>query len=1099
MAKKLKGITIEIGGDTTKLGQALEDVNKKTSDLTGELKGVNALLKMDPKNITLLTQKQDILNGAIGETKKKLETLKNAQDQVQKQFESGEIGADQYRDFQREIIATESKLSSLQSELKDTDEKVEKLGKKAKKSGKNAKDGSEGFTVMKGAVADLASNAIQNAIGAIGDFIGSLFDLTEATEEYRAMQSKIEGSANSFGYSMDFANGKYQEFYKYLGDDQMATNAITNLMGLGTSTESLTSLAEGAIGVWASYGDSIPIEALTESINETIRVGKVTGGFADTINWAKTSNDGLKEALSGNKNALNAFNSALKNGESAEDAFNAGLEKITDTQERADVVAKFLNNTYGESKKAYDETASSILRANEAELKLKETQAQIGETLAPVNTKFTEFKAQALEALAPVIENICDKLSELMGWLQNHPGVLGAIVGAVSGLAIAFGVLTTAVIAQTVAQWAQNTAWLASPITWIIVGIVGAVGLLVGAFVALWNKSDAFRAFFVNMWDNIKNVVGAVGDWFKNTWSSVLEWFKNAVAKIKDFFANAWTGIKNVFSGTIIGTYFSAIWNTIKGIFAVVKNVLSGNWSEAWNAIKSIVGGWTNYFGTIWNAIKNVFASVGSWFSSKFTEAKNKIFNAFNGIKEKFLSIGKNIVEGIWSGISNGYTWIKNKINEWVGNVVDFCKSILGIKSPSRLFRDEVGRMIPLGMAQGIDDTKDQVTNSINELVTDTRTEVLKVTDEMNAKLLDSEKKYQEASERLKDSKKDSDKKYLETLKKTAEEERKIYDAQIKDFENVKKKMGEAIKDLSDNTLKSLEDIEKTQEKFADKLKNWGSLTSTIKYTVDGEDVEIIGLADIEAHTRYLQEYYDLLVAVKERGNVPSEFMTILQDMGIEEGRTFAETLLGVDDETFNDYIEDWKVKQETADKLSKLMYEDKVDELIDVSQEKFDDLTSKFLLIGESAGKKFEDGFLPQILATVNEAITHISRAFASAKVIDSATVITSKVESVPKMAKGGVLEKGQVGFLEGDGAEAVVPLEKNTGWLNSIADKLNNRMSNNPTESDGALLSKLDKIYDRLDRLQVVLDSDTLVGGIIDRVDSKFTERELLAERGV
>lgn len=266
MGKGIKGITVEIGGDTTKLGQALEDVNQKTRNLTGELKGVNSLLKLDPNNVTLLAQKQDILNGAIGETKKKLETLKGAQAQVQKQFESGDIGADQYRDFQREIIATESKLNGLQSELKDTDDKFENLGKKAKKSGEDAEDGSEGFTIMKGAVADLVSNAIQGAISAIGDFVGSMLELTEATEEYRAMQSKIEGSANSFGYSVDFANSKYQEFYKYLGDDQMATNAITNLMGLGTSTESLTSLAEGAIGVWASYGDSIPIEALTESI-----------------------------------------------------------------------------------------------------------------------------------------------------------------------------------------------------------------------------------------------------------------------------------------------------------------------------------------------------------------------------------------------------------------------------------------------------------------------------------------------------------------------------------------------------------------------------------------------------------------------------------------------------------------------------------------------------------------------------------------------------------------------------------------------------------------------------------------------------------------
>lgn len=1099
MAKGIKGITVEIGGDTTKLGRALEDVNKKTRDLTGELKGVNSLLKMDPGNITLLAQKQDILNEAIGETKSKLETLKNAQDQVQKQFESGEIGADQYRDFQREIIATENKLSSLQTELKDTDEKVEKLGEKAKKSGKDAEDGSEGFTIMKGAVADLASNAIQSAIGAIGDFIGSMFELTEATEEYRAMQAKIEGSANTFGVNIDFAKDKYKEFYKYLGDDQMATNAITNLMGLGTSTESISALAEGAIAVWASYGDSIPIESMTEMINESIKVGKITGTFADTINWASTSNENLKASLGNNKEALNAFNKALKDGEPVEDAFNAGLEKITDTQERADVIAKFLNDTYGESKKAYDETADSILKANEAELRLKETQAQIGETLAPVNTAFTDFKAKALEALAPIIETICTKLSEMLGFLKEHPGVLGAVVGVISALALAFGVLTTAIIAQTVAQWAQNTAWLASPITWIIVGIVAVVGLLVGAFVALWNKSEAFRNFFLNMWETIKKACGAVVDWFKNAWTATIDWLKNAVAKIKDFFSNAWESIKKVFSGTIIGAYFQAIWNTIKGIFSVVKNVLSGNWSGAWEAIKGIVNGWGDYFATIWNKIKSVFSSVGSWFSTKFTEAKNMIVNVFNGIKEKFLSIGKNIVEGIWSGISNGYTWIKNKIKEWVGNVVDFCKKILGIKSPSRVFRDEIGAMIPLGMAQGIDDTKNEVIRSIDDLMTDTRTEVQKVMDEMNKDLLESEKKYNAESERLKDSKKESDKKYLEKLKETAEAERKIYDARLKDFENLKKNMLEGLKNLSNETISELEKIEDLQEGFAQKLKDYGELYSTVTIKLPDEEISYFELADLEAQTQELQNYYDLLMSVKARGNVPDDFFTILQDMSIEDGTKFANALLGADDEAFNKYLTDWQVKQDTADELSKLMYEDKVDELIDISQQKFDDLSFTFGLIGESAGEQFSNGFLPEIYSAVDKAITQISKAFNSVLSGKNQTIITTTADSVPEMAKGGVLKKGQVGFLEGDGAEAVVPLEKNTGWINSIADKLNNRMVNNPGESNGALLNKLDKIYDRLDRLQIVLDSGTLVGETIDKIDAKLNDRELLAVRGV
>ena len=266
-SSKIKGITIEIGGDTTKLGKAIADSEKQSKSLQGELKQVEKLLKFDPGNTELLAQKQKILTEAVKETTDKLEILRKAEEQVVDQFNRGDIGEDQLRAFQREIIKTQSELDGFEAKLNGTEEEVKDVGDAAEQS-------SDGFTIMKGALADLTANAISGAISKIGDFIGSLMELSEATEEYRTMQAKLEGSANTFGYSVDFANGKYQEFYKYLGDDQMATNAITNLMGLGTSTDNVSALAEAAVGVWSAYGDSIPIEGLTEAINETSQVGR---------------------------------------------------------------------------------------------------------------------------------------------------------------------------------------------------------------------------------------------------------------------------------------------------------------------------------------------------------------------------------------------------------------------------------------------------------------------------------------------------------------------------------------------------------------------------------------------------------------------------------------------------------------------------------------------------------------------------------------------------------------------------------------------------------------------------------------------------------
>ena len=119
MAGGIKGITVEIGGDTTKLGKALSDVTSQSKSLQKELNGVNSLLKLDPGNVTLLTQKQELLTKSIEATKEKLEILTEAQKQAQEQFEKGEITEEQYRDLQREIVATEQKLEKLTDEFKE--------------------------------------------------------------------------------------------------------------------------------------------------------------------------------------------------------------------------------------------------------------------------------------------------------------------------------------------------------------------------------------------------------------------------------------------------------------------------------------------------------------------------------------------------------------------------------------------------------------------------------------------------------------------------------------------------------------------------------------------------------------------------------------------------------------------------------------------------------------------------------------------------------------------------------------------------------------------------------------------------------------------
>lgn len=641
---KIKGITIELGGDTTKLDKALSGSEQQSKNLQGELKGINTLLKFDPSSVELITQKQKVLAEAIEATKNKLNTLEQAQIQVQQQFEKGEITSEQYRSFQREIINTKRKLSDLEiqqeqlnnslnqaetayssltkkisnqenelSSLKkeytnivlefgDTSDEAQSLAKKItdlsgelnesktklnnaekaaeelsqslKDANDSAKD-TDGYTMAKDVLADFASNAIQGVINGIGNVISALGELPEATEEYRSMMAKLEGSTKSFGYSADFSKEQFDKFYAYLGDNQMATNAITNLMGIGTSTESVNSIAEGAIGVWATYGDSIPIESLTEAINETITVGKVTGTMADTINWAKISEEELGKALSGNSEAQKAFNQAIEEGEAVEDAFNAALATTTDTQERADIVAQFLNSTYGESKKTYDEMTGSIQDANTAENDLQSTQAKLATTVEPVKTAFTNLKTQALELLLPIIEKVSQLFLDLNKWMDENPAKAEILKAALIGITVALGALATALGISNLITLVQkafaalNLTMLANPIVLVVAAITG----LVAAFIYLWNNCEEFRNFWIGLWEKIKSIVAAAKEKIVSTFVNLKNNVVNKVTSLKD--------------GII--SKFNSIKDSATSIFNKVKTAITSPIEKARDVVKSVV------------------------------------------------------------------------------------------------------------------------------------------------------------------------------------------------------------------------------------------------------------------------------------------------------------------------------------------------------------------------------------------------------------------------------------------------------------------------------------------------------------------------------
>ena len=224
------------------------------------------------------------------------------------------------------------------------------------------------------------------AVLAAGVTVGitAALNTTEASREYNRNQAVIAGAAAQGKYKTKDLQSMRRTMYGYTGDDMMATNAVSNLTGMGLGIKDMQKTLDAATAVWTKYGDSIPIEGLTESINETAQVSKVTGNLADALNWAGVS----------------------------EDDFNAKLEKTKTLKERTKLINDTLMKSYGKSKQVYDENTKAMREYNESQDAVAEKQAQLGQTLAPVNTMINNVKIALMNGLMPVIQQFTPQLLE---------------------------------------------------------------------------------------------------------------------------------------------------------------------------------------------------------------------------------------------------------------------------------------------------------------------------------------------------------------------------------------------------------------------------------------------------------------------------------------------------------------------------------------------------------------------------------------------------------------------------------------------------------------------------------------------------------------
>lgn len=624
MADRIKGITVQIGGDTTGLSKALSGVNKQIKTTQSELKDVEKLLKMDPGNTKLLEQKQRLLASAAEESKTKLDSLKAAEKEVQQQFKDGVIDQSKMDAFNREMAEANQKSEEATAALREfgsvAGQEIQLAGQKVSEVGEKIGEVGKKLMPVSGAAVAVgtASVAAFNELDAGYDTIVTKTGATgEALDGLQESMRNVFGSLPIDAETAGIAIGEVNTRFGATGEElenlsrQFIQFSKINGTDLNSSIDSVDALMT-KFGVDSSQTGEV-LGLLTKA-------GQDTGISMDTLeNVLNTNGATLKEMgldLTGSVNLLAQFESngvdattalaglkkaqqnATANGQSLGDALGETIQKIKDSTDETEAL-QTATELFG--KKGAAEMTQAI---REGRLSVEDLTSSLGDYATTVEDTFNatldppdqakvalnnlkiagaELGETMMATLAPIIDQIVVKLQEFSAWFTNLDEsqqqtilVIGAVVAAIGPAVVIIGKVVSGV-GSIISAVGTVVGVITGTVIPAITGFVATVGIIPIAIVAAVAAVLAAIALFG---DQIQAVLQGVDDFLQGV------------------FATDWTNIFGPVLGEVLNTFFANvknIWDSIKmvfdGIIDFIRGVFTGDWERAWTGVKEIFGG----------------------------------------------------------------------------------------------------------------------------------------------------------------------------------------------------------------------------------------------------------------------------------------------------------------------------------------------------------------------------------------------------------------------------------------------------------------------------------------------------------------------------
>jgi phage-related protein len=676
---------------------ACKGINTSLREIGSEMKLATAEFGDNAESIDALTRKQDILKKSLEEQAKK---AKAAEDALKKMRDGGiEPTNPAYQKMQTALNNTKADMVKIQKEIDDTSEKL----KKSKIDWESV-----GETVGKVGKAIGAGVAAMGA--AIGAAAGAFLGLAESTREARENMGKLETGFTTAGHSAEDAKNTYTELYGILGDDGQATEAAAHLAKLTNNEKELATWTDIATGVYATFGDSLPIENLTEAANETAKTGAITGGLADALNWAGVS----------------------------EDEFQASLDKCSTEQERQALITETLNGLYSDAAKKYREVNGDIIDAQKATTSLNSAMAELGAIAEPIVTKLKQLAADLLQQITPFVElignGLVGALTGAEGAAQQFTdGLLGMVTFAIQKLTemlptfinFAFQMIANIAtgIAQALPTLVPSLVQLVTDIVQVLIdnipllidaalqlvtglaqGIINAIPVLVAALPTL------ITSLIDGLLSAIPQIIQAGIDLLTSLITALPEIIATIVAAIPEIINGIITALLEnipliIQAGIdLLVALIQALPQIITTIVQAIPQIISGIVNALVQNIPQIIQAGVQLFVALIQNLPTIIVEI----VKAVPQIVSGIVSAFGSLVGEMVNAGANLLHGLWEGISSAASWLWDKVTGWASSLVDGIKGFFGIHSPSTVFA-EIGTNMGEGVGVGFGESMDGV------------------------------------------------------------------------------------------------------------------------------------------------------------------------------------------------------------------------------------------------------------------------------------------------------------------------------------------------------------------------------------------------------